>query len=62
MFKKSKRTNISKIVEDNLNHLIRFAYYRIGNHSEAEDLVYDAVFRFLKRLLKTSSRKAVSIN
>lgn len=49
MFKKSKRNNISKIIEDNLDYLVRFAYYRIGNHAEAEDLVYDAVLRFLEK-------------
>lgn len=49
MFKKSKRNNMSKIIEDNLDYLVRFAYYRIGNHIEAEDLVYDAVLRFLEK-------------
>lgn len=48
MFKKWKRNNI-RIIEDNLDYLVRFAYYRIGNHSEAEDLVYDAVLRFLEK-------------
>ncbi|MDE5663210.1 MAG: RNA polymerase sigma factor [Muribaculaceae bacterium] len=49
MFKKPNRNNISKIIEDNLDYLVRFAYYRIGNHAEAEDLVYDAVLRFLEK-------------
>lgn len=49
MFKKPKRNNINKIIEDNLDYLVRFAYYRIGNHVEAEDLVYDAVLRFLEK-------------
>lgn len=49
MFKKSKRNNMSKIIENNLDYLVRFAYYRIGNHAEAEDLVYDAVLRFLEK-------------
>lgn len=49
MFKKSKRNSISKIIEDNLDYLVRFAYYRIGNHAEAEDLVYDAILRFLEK-------------
>lgn len=49
MFKKTKRNNISKIIEDNLDYLVGFAYYRIGNHIEAEDLVYDAVLRFLEK-------------
>lgn len=45
MFRKPKRNNISRIIEDNLDYFVRFAYYRIGNHTEAEDLVYDAVLR-----------------
>lgn len=49
MFRKSKRNTVSKIIEDNLDYLVRFAYFRIGNHVEAEDLVYDAVLRFLEK-------------
>lgn len=49
MFKKPKRNNISKIIEDNLDYLVRFAYFRLGNYVEAEDLVYDAVLRFLEK-------------
>ena len=49
MFKKSKRHNISKIIEDNLDYLVRFAYFRIKNPMEAEDVVYDAVLRFLEK-------------
>lgn len=49
MFKKRNRNNINKIIEDNLDYLVRFAYYRIGNHIEAEDVVYDAVLRFLEK-------------
>ena len=49
MFNKSKRNNISKIVEENLDYLVSFAYFRLGNHVEAEDIVYDAVLRFLDK-------------
>lgn len=49
MFMKTRHKIISKIIEDNLDYLVRFAYYRIGNHDEAEDLVYDAVLKFLER-------------
>lgn len=49
MFKQTRHKIISKIIEDNLDYLVRFAYYRIGNHDEAEDLVYDAVLKFLER-------------
>ncbi|MDE6803250.1 MAG: RNA polymerase sigma factor [Muribaculaceae bacterium] len=49
MFKKSKRNTISKIIEDNLDYLVRFAYFRLGNRVEAEDLVYDAILKFLEK-------------
>ena len=49
MFKKIRHKTISRIIEDNLDYLVRFAYYRLGNHVEAEDLVYDAVLKFLER-------------
>ena len=49
MFKKTRHKTISRIIEDNLDYLVSFAYYRLGNHVEAEDLVYDAVLKFLER-------------
>lgn len=48
MFKKTTRENISKIIEDNLDYLVRFAYFRLGNRTEAEDLVHDAILRLLE--------------
>jgi RNA polymerase sigma factor, sigma-70 family len=49
MFKKIRHKTISRIIEGNLDYLVRFAYYRLGNRVEAEDLVYDAVLKFLER-------------
>lgn len=49
MFKKTRHKTISRIIEDNLDYLVSFAYYRLGNHDEAEDLVYDAILKFLER-------------
>lgn len=49
MFKKRNRNNISKIIENNLDYLVRFAYFRLGERSEAEDVVYDAILKFLER-------------
>lgn len=49
MFKKSNRDIVSKTIESNLDYLFRFAYYRLGNRVEAEDLVYDAILRFMER-------------
>lgn len=50
MFKKIKRNIIGKIIEDNLDYLVRFAYYRLANRQAAEDLVYNAVLRFLEKM------------
>lgn len=49
MFKRSKRYKISKTIESNLDYFVSFAYYRLGNRVEAEDLVYDAILKFLER-------------
>lgn len=49
MFKKTRHKTVSRIIEENLDYLVRFAYYRLGNRGEAEDLVYDAVLKFLER-------------
>lgn len=49
MFRKSRHKTVSRIIEENLDYLVRFAYYRIGNRGDAEDLVYDAVLKFLER-------------
>lgn len=58
MFKKTRHKIVSRIIEENLDYLVRFAYYRLGNRGEAEDLVYDAVLKFLERnneIIKTES-------
>ena len=49
MFKKIRRRNIDRIIEDNLDYLVRFAYYRLNNRIEAEDIVYEAVLKILER-------------
>lgn len=49
MFKKRRRDTISRVIESNLDYLVRFAYYRLGDRDEAEDLVYDAILRFLEK-------------
>ena len=48
MFKKIRRKSVNEIIEDNLDYLVRFAYYRLGNRNEAEDIVYDAILKFLE--------------
>ena len=49
MFRKSRHKIVSRIIEENLDYLVRFAYFRLGNRGDAEDLVYDAVLKFLER-------------
>ncbi len=49
MFNKLRRRNINRIIEDNLDYLVRFAYYRLSNRVEAEDVVYEAVLKILER-------------
>ena len=51
MFKKRKRNIINKIIEENLDYLFRFAFYRIGNREEAEDIVYESILKFLEKNL-----------
>lgn len=40
---------MEKVIEENLDYLVRFAYFRVGNRAEAEDLVYEAVLRLLEK-------------
>lgn len=49
MFNKLRRRNINRIIEDNLDYLVRFAYYRLSNRVEAEDVVYEAILKILER-------------
>ena len=44
----NRRRNIDKEIEANLNALVRFAYYRVNDRAEAEDIVYEAVLRLLE--------------
>lgn len=49
MFKRTKHDNTSKIIESNLDYLVRFAFFRLGNRMEAEDLVHDAILKLLEK-------------
>lgn len=51
MFNKAKRNPINRMIESNLDYFFRFAYYREGNRTEAEDIVYEAILRFLEKKL-----------
>ncbi|MCH5243084.1 MAG: RNA polymerase sigma factor [Muribaculaceae bacterium] len=59
MFKGKKRNTISKIVEENLDYLFRFAFYRIGNREEAEDIVYEAILKLLEKNTKEIKLESV---
>ena len=48
----NRRKNIDKVIEANLDGLVKFAYFRVNDRTEAEDIVYEAVLR----LLETSSK------
>lgn len=59
MWKKTARKEFSKTIEANLDYLVRFAYYRTRNRAEAEDIVFEAVLRFLEK--GASDLKPVSV-
>ncbi len=44
----SRRRNIDEVIEVNLDALVRFAYFRMRNRAQAEDIVYEAVLRLLE--------------
>lgn len=46
-----KQKQISKLVEDNLDYLVRFAFFRLGDRECAEDMVYEAILRVLNKPL-----------
>ena len=53
----SRRGDIDKVIEANLDALVRFARFRTGNRSEAEDIVYEAVLRLLETRNKVNDAK-----
>ena len=61
MFKKIRRKSVNRIIEDNLDYFVRFAYYRLGNRNEAEDIVYDAILKFLENNRKDIKPESVRL-
>lgn len=53
----SKSKNIDEVIETNLDALVRFAYFRTGSRTEAEDIVYEAVLRLLESQIKVKYAK-----
>ena len=52
-----RRGNIDEVIEANLDALVRFAYFRIGDRADAEDIVYEAVLRLLENSDKVNDAK-----
>lgn len=44
---KTKRQVLNELIADNLDYLVRFAMFRVGNRCDAEDIVYDSILRLL---------------
>ncbi len=53
----SRRRNIDEVIEANLDALVRFAYFHIGDRAEAEDIVYEAMLRLLENSDKVNDVK-----
>jgi len=53
----SRRRNRDQVIEANLDALTRFAYFRTGDRTEAEDIVYEAVLRLLENREKVNDAR-----
>lgn len=56
---KKKTTEILTITQENLDYLYRFAFFRIGDRQEAEDVVQTAVLRVLEKGLGNVQRNNI---
>ena len=52
---------MDEIIEDNLDYLVRFAYYRLNNKAEAEDIVYEGVLRLLEKDLSKINPESIRL-
>lgn len=43
------RSALEAAIDDNLDYLFRFAFFRIGNREDAEDIVHNAFLKILER-------------
>lgn len=48
MLNKLRHKIMERVIEDNLDYLVRFAFFRLEDKDEAEDIVHEAVLRFLE--------------
>ena len=53
----NRRRNIDHEIETNLNALVRFAFFRVCDRCEAEDIVYEAVLRLLENRARVKDVK-----
>lgn len=44
----NESSHMEQVVRDNLDYLVRFAFFRVQNKSVAEDIVYEAVARVME--------------
>ena len=52
---------MDEIIEDNLDYLVRFAYYRLNDKAEAEDIVYEGVLRLLEKDLSKINPESIRL-
>lgn len=52
MLGKLRHKILDKVIEDNIDYLVRFAFFRLENRAEAEDLVHDAILKLLEMDVK----------
>lgn len=44
----NESSHMEQVVRDNLDYLVRFAFFRVQNKAVAEDIVYEAVARVME--------------
>ena len=49
MYKPTEHSAMCKIVEENLDYLVRFTFFRVGDRTVAEDIVHEAVIKLFER-------------
>jgi len=52
---------VEQTVEENLDYLVRFAFYRIGRREDAEDIVHSAIEKLLTRNFSTVKGNALKM-
>lgn len=59
MKSRATRHDIERVIEQNLDYLVRFAFFRVGSRDDAEDIVHSAVERLLSRDASSLDRDAL---